>query len=263
MAIWGLVIGEAASTLVSVTFFISGSENENAGKSSAVCGISGELPEGKYLKSLLAMAVPLTASRVTLNLFATFENSLIPLKLKAFGYSPSDALSVYGILTGMAMSVVMFPSVITNSVSVLLMPTISEARASCNGKIIDKAISGSIRYCMVLGFICTAGFLAAGSFLGNYLFANALAGSFIKTLGFICPFLYLTATLNSIMHGLGYPNLTFFLGGISCVIRILFVIFAIPFFGIKGYLAGLLASQIITAALTLIILKCKVKNRQI
>lgn len=53
---------------------------------------------------------------------------MIPSRLRLFGYTASEALGVYGILTGMAMSVIMFPSVITNSVSVLLMPAISEAK---------------------------------------------------------------------------------------------------------------------------------------
>ena len=68
------------------------------------------------------MAVPLTANRVVLTLFSSFENIMIPSRLRLFGYTASEALGVYGILTGMAMSVIMFPSVITNSVSVLLMP---------------------------------------------------------------------------------------------------------------------------------------------
>lgn len=76
------------------------------------------------------MAVPLTSNRIVLNLFAGFENVMLPNRLLAFGYTQSEALSVYGILTGMAMSVIMFPSVITNSVSVLLLPTISEAQAA-------------------------------------------------------------------------------------------------------------------------------------
>jgi len=52
------------------------------------------------------MAVPLTSNRIVLNLFAGFENVMLPNRLLAFGYTQSEALSVYGILTGMAMSVI-------------------------------------------------------------------------------------------------------------------------------------------------------------
>ena len=79
-------------------------------------------------------------------------------------------------------------------------------------------------------------------------------GTFIRTLGWICPFLYLGVTLSSILHGLGYPGITFVLNLIACGIRILFVLFALPVYGIRGYLCGLLISQAVMALLSIGIL---------
>ena len=200
------------------------------------------------------MAVPLTSNRIVLNLFAGFENVMLPNRLLAFGYTQSEALSVYGILTGMAMSVIMFPSVITNSVSVLLLPTISEAQAAGKRNKILYTIKKTIESCLLLGFLSTAGFLVTGNFLGNFLFNNALAGTFIATLGWLCPFLYLSSTLSSILHGLGHPGITFELNLVSCTIRILFVLLAVPVWGIRSSLWGILVSQAVTALLSIFIL---------
>ena len=93
-----------------------------------------------------------------------------------------------------------------------------------------------------------------GRFLGNTLFGNALAGTFIVTLGWICPFLYLSSTLSSVLHGLGFPGLTFALNLLACGIRILFVLFSLPVYGIRGYLWGILLSQIVMAVLAIVIL---------
>lgn len=247
ITMWGVVLGEVASTLVSISI-------------TKLPADSGHTPLhlGTCTKNLIYMAIPLTANRVVLNLFSSFEHIMIPNRLKLFGYTNSEALGVYGILTGMSMSIIMFPSVITNSVSVLLLPTISEAKAAGDDRLIRRTILKTIKYCLFLGFLCTAGFLSTGRFLGNFLFENALAGTFIVTLGWICPFLYLSSTLSSILHGLGYPGLTFCLNLMACGIRILFVMIAIPVYGIRSYLWGLLASQIFTALLALLILikKC-------
>ncbi len=243
---WGILIGEAASTLVSVSAarFLPGDKTSAPGLLTCT-------------KNLAYMALPLTANRVVLNLFSGFENIMIPNRLRLFGYTGSEALSVYGILTGMSMSVIMFPSVITNSVSVLLLPTISEAQAAGNEALIRRTIQKTITSCLAWGLLCTAGFLITGGFLGNVLFGNALAGTFITTLGWICPFLYLSATLSSILHGLGFPGLTFCLNLLACGIRILFVMAALPVYGIKSYLWGILASQIVTALLAIAILAAK------
>ena len=213
-------------------------------------------------RNLLAMAAPLTANRVILNLFSSYENIMIPNRLRLFGYEFSDALSVYGILTGMTMSVVMFPSVITNSVSVLLLPAISEAKAAGDDALIRRTLKKTIESCLSLGFLATLAFLFTGDFLGNFLFGNALAGTFITTLGWICPFLYLGSTLSSILHGLGFPGLTFVLNLISCGIRILFVLFAVPVFGIKSYLWGILLSQAVLAFLAIILLLHMTSNKR-
>ena len=46
--------------------------------------------------------------------------------------------------------------------------------------------------------------------MGTELFHSELAGHFIVTLGFICPFLYLDTTLSSILQGLGMAGRIFF-----------------------------------------------------
>lgn len=91
-------------------------------------------------------------------------------------------------------------------------------------------------------------------FSAIFLFNNALAGTFIATLGWLCPFLYLSSTLSSILHGLGHPGITFELNLVSCTIRILFVLLAVPVWGIRSYLWGILVSQAVTALLSIFIL---------
>lgn len=250
ITMWGIVLGEVASTLVSISI-------AKLPKASS----SHTLTIGVCTRNLIHMATPLTANRIVLNLFSSFENIMIPNRLKLFGYTNSEALGVYGILTGMAMSIIMFPSVITNSVSVLLLPAISEAKAAGDERLIRRTIAKTIKTCLLWGFLCTGGFLVTGNFLGNTLFGNALAGTFITTLGWICPFLYLGSTLTSILHGLGYPGTTFVLNLIACGIRILFVLFAVPVYGIRSYLVGLLLSQAVLALLAVGILFAKTNVR--
>lgn len=250
MTAWGLVIGEIASTLVSLTCFSLAKATAPTSGSS----FSHRRMLLPYTGSLLSMAIPLTANRIVLNFFSSFENIMIPNRLRLFGYTNAESLSVYGILTGMAMAVIMFPSVVTNSISVLLLPTISEAQASGDVRLIRRTIRRTVESCLFFGFLCTAGFLATGSFIGNVLFGNALAGNFITTLGWICPFLYLSSTLSSILHGLGFPGITFGLNLASCAVRIVFVLYAVPLLGIKSYLWGILVSQIVIATVALLIL---------
>ena len=213
----------------------------------------------KHLKNILILSVPLTANRVIINALQSAEAILIPNNLKVFGLSTSGALSVYGILTGMALPLILFPSTLTNSVSVMLMPAIAEEQAVKNMTAIKRSVYLTIKYCLLLGILFTGVFLAYGHELGFILFDSYAAGNFIVTLSWICPFLFLTSTLGSILHGLGKTLPTFIINVIGLGIRILFVLIFIPKLGILGYLLGLLISQLLITFLCLIAIHRYVK----
>ena len=206
-------------------------------------------------KKLIAFALPLTLNRTIISLLCSVEAICIPSRLQLYGYAVSDSLSIYGILTGMALPLILFPSAITNSAAVMLLPIVSESEASGNKQFLLKTIQRTIGICLLVGAFCTLGFLILGDFAGYLLFHNQLAGSFITTLSFICPFLYLNTTLSSILHGLGKTTTAFFISCTGILTRLLFTFFLIPQIGIRGFLYGLLVCTMLTALLYLAALK--------
>lgn len=209
---------------------------------------------------LLSMALPLTANRIVLNLLQSIESVSIPQSLKAYGYDNTTALSVYGVLTGMAMPFIFFPNAITGSVSVLLLPMISEHQACGDTNAIKKASFRTVKYCFILGIVFMSIFALIGGKAGVLVFNSPLSGYFIQILGLLCPFLYLDSTLSSILQGLGMAGRIFIMNLICLLIRLGFVFFAIPVFGINGYLSGMLASQIILCIMLLINLHMYLKK---
>lgn len=136
----------------------------------------------------------------------------------------------------------------------MLLPSISQAKAQKNQTLIRRTIRRTIESCLVLGFASTLFFLLTYSFIGQYLFANTLAGIYIRTLSFICPFMFLSTTLNSILHGLGHPTATLMLNLSSCLLRITVILIFVPVHGIRAYLYGMLASQMLSAGCAIFLL---------
>ena len=237
-AVCGLVIGECFGLLVSMSALLR----------------EKRLPRGSYTSdsicnstmthAFLAMVIPLTINRLSVAFSTSLENLLIPQKLQLYGYTQTDALSIYGILSGMTLSIILFPCVLTNSLSVLLLPAISEARGRSNDNQIRRTTQKAIRLGLLLGFAFTILFLLTGDMIGNKLFHNALAGHFICRLAWLCPLMYITSLLNSILHGLGRPKQVLFVNLLACLIRIGMIWFLVPAYGIGAYLWGLLLSQV-------------------
>lgn len=245
LAVLGIFCSEIAAVLYSGTVFLLHQSKKRFSKTASFSFPFHCVPQ------ILTFSLPLTANRVLLNLLQSIEAICIPLRLQAHGLSNTASLATYGTLTGMSLPLVLFPSAITNSLSAMLLPTVSEAQAAKNENAIANLIQKTVKSCLTLGTLATIFFLFTGKLCGTYLFHNQEAGTYLLILAWLCPFLYLGSTLSSILNGLGKTLFVFRINLISLLIRIGFVWFFIPVFGIKGYLWGLLAAQLLQSMLLL------------
>lgn len=237
IAVAGLITGEIASSLYCLSRIRRGS-------------LLSPLPKLKmsafllHTKELLFLSCPLTANRVLLNILQSLESVSIPIRLMMYGMVRGDALAIYGVLTGMALPCILFPSAITNSVSTMLLPTVAEVQALNDKREMSSIIQKAVYCCIFLGSACCVFLLAFGGWIGTFLFHSTLAGKYITAMSWLCPFLYTNNTLISIINGIGKTALSFLINSASLGIRIASVFLFIPVYGIFGYLWGLLASQI-------------------
>lgn len=252
----GLVIGEFASLFAALTASWLHFLRQKYVPGSAPRSMSS------IASRLLGFALPLSATRVCLHLLGAVESARIPVSLQLAGYSSAEALSIYGVFTGMAMTCILFPGALTNSVSVLLMPLVAQADAAANHRAIRRAVTRCVRFCLLMGIFFLLLFFLTGNFIGSLLFHSDLAGQFLQKLCFLCPFLYLNTTLLSILNGLGRTGQTFLFNMLSLLLRMAFVFFAIPLQGISGYFFGMLAGQLFLTAACLFSLSPYLKRRR-
>ena len=188
-------------------------------------------------------------THLVLNLLGSAEAILIPSRLIDYGLTNKEALSIYGVLTSMALPFILFPSALTNSMAVLLLPSAAKAQAEKDESRISTMVTLSFRYSCYMGILCIGLFTRFGKSLGTIIFHNELSGSFIMVLCWLCPFMYLATTMGSIQNGLGKTGITFLQNMFAMGIRLVFVLFAVPLFGIRGYLWGFLVSELLLAFL--------------
>lgn len=205
-----------------------------------------EVPgNSRLLQSILHHAIPLTGNKLSLTIISSIESILIPAMLRFYYQDETLALSMYGVLTGMVLPFILFPATITNSLGLMLIPAISEANANKNQKLISQTVGKTIHFCLCIGIFALFLFFYYGKELGSTLFHNESAGDFLFILSFLCPFLYLSSTCASILNGFGQTKETFFYNLVSLLVRILFLVGAMPRIGMQGYLLGLLAAHLL------------------
>lgn len=214
------------------------------------------------LKSFLKDAIPITTNNLMFNLFSSFEAIILPSYLYLFYQDSKQAMDSFGIISGIVIPFLLFPATITTALSTTLLPNISYANAHADKKAIKKALAGSALFCISLGSIAWMIYLIFGIPLCEITFHSNRAGKMLSQIGFLCPFIYLSTTLSSIMHAmdLAFTNLIYNI--ISILIRICFTIFLVPLYGIPVYFIGMTISYI-TSVILMVSKLLKTKNLSI
>lgn len=251
IAVLGMVIGEVVSFLFTLAFYILSREKHRTSKALE--------RSSSLFRELLSLGIPLTCNALSVTLLQSVQSILIPMMLTRYYGSQHRSVEIYGILTGMALPFIQFPSTVTNSLSVMLLPKISAAKAADNTKSLHRASIYSLVFCILLGVIGFIGFFTLGPWIGQIVFHSNTCGNFLRSLSFLCPFLYLSGTLSSILNGLGETKTTLLHNSISLTIQILFILFITPSIGINGYLYGLFFSAILLVSLNFKHLKKQIR----
>ncbi|MCM1309383.1 MAG: oligosaccharide flippase family protein [Butyrivibrio sp.] len=242
----GLIAGEIGAALfcLSVIMLHTGGRKTGISRQSLLQSLR------THARELSGTAIPVSLNRLSLHGLQSVEAALIPLMLRTYGLSSSEALSVYGIITGMAMPIILFPCTLSNSVAQMLLPSMSKLRDEPEK--LRRGGLGAIVFSVCFGFACIIAFITVGAPLGSYLFGEQSVADYVKILAWLCPFIFIISTFKSILHALGKTALVFANNMLSETINLACVVFLIPRFGIYAYLTGMLVSQLVNALLCVI-----------
>ena len=238
----GDIISEALGCIIIYISYI----NDQKRLSNKECDLLVKKP---ITKNLLHIAVPITSGRYLNTLLRTAENILVPKNLNKYPLSGGLALSQFGMIKGMALPILFFPSALLNSISTLLIPEISEAIAKKQTLLVKSATQKILKLTAITSFIFSAIFLIAGDKIGNLFYKEENVGFLLKALSPIVPLMYLDSISDGILKGLDQQSFTFYTAVFDSGIRIFLVLMILPFYGINGFIAIMYFSNFLTCFL--------------
>lgn len=198
------------------------------------------LKRSETFNMLLVLSIPITANRFLTSGLSSFENILIPINLEKFGLTSHEALALYGKFSGMALPLLMFPSMVTSSLATALVPAISEAVAMKNKTTLQNTIGRAIQFSALIGIGATSLFLSFSKEIAVSCYHLEDVGILLKWLAMICPFLYLQNILTGTMNGLGMQKQTFKTNIIASLCCIATILILVPKKGIIGFVLAML-----------------------
>ena len=213
----------------------------------------------KSLKPLFNATLPITSVRASGTLVSSAISSLLPVMLIRAGVSEREALTLFGVASGMALPVLMIPSTVIGSLSLVLVPELSEDFYRKKYARIYKNIARGILVSLLVACFLLPFFYALGEDLGRLAFSNALAGEMIMK---GCPILLpmsISMITTGMLNSLGFEKHTFVFYFIGAAAMLLCVFFLPSVCGIYAYVVGMGANFTVSTIcnLSLLFKKCK------
>ena len=232
-AMIGMVIGEIVGNITLLFHYLLHKKEKNPSVTKKLLLHPDQ--ESIYTK-MFRIAIPVTASQLIGSLAYFIEPSVVSHSLAMAGISTKMATIQYGQLTGMALLVITFPTVITYSLSVSLIPAISEAAAKKNQTLIYKRLHQALKMAFMLGLPASILLFVMADPISQLLFDSPQVGRFIKIISPFSIFLYIQRPLASTLQGLDYAkeSMTNTIIGATVKIIAIFILASRPEFGIDG-----------------------------
>lgn len=200
---------------------------------------------GKVLK----VASPIALNKYLNTSLRTFENILIPDSLTKFTSSREKALEQFGLLKGMAMPILFFPSSLLTAFSTLLIPEMAEAKTSGRETVVTAVANKTLKISILVSIVIAGIFFTFAYELGELIYHNLEIGYIIKVLAPIVPFMYLETVVMGILQGLNQQIHSLKYNIFDSIIRISLIFAFVPTKGLKGFLTIMILSNITTSSL--------------
>ncbi len=201
-------------------------------------------------KNILRIALPDAVGSEMRSVLTTIEHMLIPKGLRKAGGSVNSALATYGVIHGMSLPIILYPSVLITSLSGLLVPEISSHYVSGQHRRIQYIIKRVMHIALVFS-IGSAGVMFFNSEKLSLAFYNSNeCGFYIKILAPLIIVMYMDSSVDGMLKGLdqqlSYMKYNIIDAG-SCVALVYFLV---PIMGVKGYILVIYLSELINFALS-------------
>ncbi|MEW5785501.1 MAG: polysaccharide biosynthesis protein [Bacillota bacterium] len=241
-ALVGLVIGIIAGEIAcfSIIALMTGRENRLK---------TGVRQPRSLLQEMFFLAVPILVMRLSTAITQMLESLLIPSRLLEAGFSASQATTLFGQLSGMALPLVFLPTVLIIPLNTTLVPAVAGAVVLRLRRRLYGLVKISLWGTLVLGAFSAMGLHLFAPALTGILYGSSAAAPLVARLAPAVPFAYLQFCTAAILHGMGRPGIAVVndLAGTLTGLAIIYALTARPEWGINGVVVGYSVSFMLIA----------------
>src|SRR5699024_2031580 len=204
-------------------------------------------------KDLFSIAIPNTGSKLISAITNFLEPIIVAQILTYAGITVENATKQYGELTAFARTLLFLSSFITNSLSIALVPAISEAEAKDSMDHVHYRITQAVRISFASGALATIIFSLFSIPILTYMYDSSNASRYIILMAPFFLLLYIQAPLQAALFALDYAKQAMWNSFIGAIFKFAVLIFLASnaTYGIMGVAIAISASVVLITFLHL------------
>lgn len=206
---------------------------------------------------MLTIALPLAAASYARSGLSTFQHLLVPRGLRRSGLNAAAALSAYGVIQGMSLPVVLFPSCLMLAVAELIVPKLTRSQVTNDAREIRAVTVDILRKSFVFSLGTALCFFALGDAFGQALYGSEQAGRYIAVFALIVPIMYMDMITDGCLKGVGEMMFCMYVNIADAGLSALLVWLLLPRGGIAAYVFVICFTEAFNFAVSLWRLKKK------
>lgn len=200
--------------------------------------------------SLFSILLPIAMISYVGYIFLSIENILIPSGFKQYSEPFSASMSLYGMLRGMVLPILFFPSAFLTAFSTTLIPEIAKANTLGQNERVKLTCKRVLQLTFILSLLVVTIFLTYGDELGFVIYKSSTLGPLLKSLTIIVPFIYVEVIVDGILKGVNEQVSCLKYSLVDSVLRIILIYFLLPIKGAHALIAIMIISCIFTSTLS-------------
>lgn len=235
-AMFGVLVGEVGGMLVMLGMYLWTKKDYLLYDKAKIGSNSHHMGGMTALKRIVRISVPVTISKLVGSTSYLLESILIAQSLALAGVATAVATAEYGALQGMVIPILLLPSALTFSLSVSLVPSLSEAAARGDTATIHKRLHQSLRLALVTGAPFAVIMYVLAEPLCHYLYGHNEISVMLKMMAPVALFIYFQAPLQAALQALDKPGTALVNTTVGAVIKLvlIYILASNPKMGILG-----------------------------
>lgn len=205
----------------------------------------------KYFLRLFKTAAPLAVSAYMRTGLSSLGQVIIPSGLKKAGMTGAGAFASYGIISQMAMPVVLFPMALMGALGDVLIPRLTEAQVGNRTIGISYIVNRALRIGIIFSFCIMGVMLFFSEDLAMAIYKNAEAGKYIKIFAPLVPVIYVDCVTDGCLKGLGQQVHSMIYNVLEGVINVVLLFVLLPKTALWGYVIVMYVKELFNAVLSL------------